>query len=157
MRKETERNEKQGGLKNMPKTEELLKCAPFWISMSRNRNPNVFDLRLIALFHFIYWLGNCCCLFYDCCFVLFGCGRVVFILVCFLVVFGWQRGMEERRDGGICGHIENETKTKLLISRLFYCIYCCCCCCCRFQRCSAPISLWDGFVARCYFEIRRWD
>lgn len=77
--------------------------------------------------------------------------------VFFGCVFGWQRGMEEWRGDGICGHIENETKTKLLISRLFYCIYCCCCCCCRFQRCSAPISLWDGFVARCYFEIRRWD
>lgn len=38
-----------------------IEMCTFLNNMSRKRNPNVFDLRLIALFHFIYWLGNCCC------------------------------------------------------------------------------------------------
>lgn len=50
----------------------------FLNNISRNRNPNVFDLRLIALFHFIYWLGN------RCCFVLFGLSLFLFWFILFL-------------------------------------------------------------------------
>lgn len=63
-------------------------------------------------------------LFFYCYFVLFGIS-----LILFRIFFLGRQGQQPKGEGifmcdGICGHIENETKTKLLIRRLLYC-FCC--------------------------------